>query len=174
MTAKKKSTKNENPVKKSIPRRGFLAKIWNILGIIVTLELFAVIYTFLSGKGKPETKVKVKRLIEAGPVENFGYETVTPFRGGRFFLVRLEDGGFLAMSLRCTHLGCSVSWEENEHRFICPCHSSAFDITGNVLNPPAPTALDYYPVYIKNGLVKVDIGRINKRERFNKTQAVYV
>ena len=93
--------------------------------------------------------------------------------GGRFYLARQQDGGFIALSLRCTHLGCSVSWEENKKRFICPCHSSAFDISGEVLNPPAARALDFYPVLIENGVVKVDIGTLKERKSARKEQFIY-
>jgi cytochrome b6-f complex iron-sulfur subunit len=99
--------------------------------------------------------------------------TVSAFMGGRFYLARQQDGGFIALSLRCTHLGCAISWEENRKRFICPCHSSAFDISGDVLNPPAARALDYYPVLIENGIVKVDIGTLKERNAFRKDQLTY-
>ena len=82
-------------------------------------------------------------------------------------------GGFIALSLRCTHLGCSIAWEEDKKRFICPCHSSAFDISGEVLNPPAARALDYYPVIIENNMVKVDIGTLVERSSFKKDQLQY-
>ncbi len=93
--------------------------------------------------------------------------------GGRFYLARQKDGGFIALSLRCTHLGCSIAWEEKQNRFICPCHSSAFAINGEVLNPPASRALDFYPVMIDNGLIKVDIGTLKERNSFRKDQLQY-
>jgi cytochrome b6-f complex iron-sulfur subunit len=78
------------------------------------------------------------------------------------------------LSRRCTHLGCTVPWDEEEKKFKCPCHASAFDITGNVINPPAPRALDTYPVKIENNIVKVDTGKPIRRKQFNKSQVVYL
>ena len=49
----------------------------------------------------------------------------------------------------------SLEWQIQKGRFICPCHGSSFDITGNVISPPAPRALDMYPVIIENDIVKV-------------------
>ena len=69
----------------------------------------------------------------------------------------INAGGFLALARRCTHLGCTVPWVEDEDRFVCPCHASAFDITGDVLSPPAPRPLDIFAVRIENDIVKVDI-----------------
>jgi len=155
-------------------RRVFLKKIWTGLGILVGVEFVAVIFGFLfSGKGDKNVYTP-KQLIEAGPINSFQPNSVTPFRGGRFYLTRLEDGGFIALSIRCTHLGCSIEWEDGKKRFICPCHSSAFAMNGDVQNPPAPKALDYYPVIIENGLVKVDVGTKVERERYSKDQIVYV
>ena len=48
-----------------------------------------------------------------------------------------------------------VPWEAPQNQFVCPCHASAFDARGDVLNPPAPRALDLFPVIIEAGLVKV-------------------
>jgi len=160
-----------NPVQS---RREFLDKLWKGLGIVAAVQFVAVFFGFLfSGKSESETQ-KPKQLFEAGDINSFQKNSVTIFRGGRFYLVRLADGGFLALSLRCTHLGCSINWEEDKQRFICPCHASAFEINGNVQNPPAPSALDYFPVAIQNGKVMVDIGTKLKRDRFSKEQVAYV
>lgn len=154
-------------------RREFLDKLWKGLGIVAVVQFVAVFFGYLfSGKSENEN-LKPKQLFDAGNINSFQKNSVTIFRSGRFYLVRLDDGGFLALSLRCTHLGCSINWEEDKKRFICPCHASAFDINGNVQNPPAPTALDYFPVVIQNGKVMVDIGTKLSRNHFSKEQAAY-
>ncbi len=155
-------------------RREFLGNLWKGLGIVAAAEFAAVFFGFLFSGKNDEEKTNPKQLFDAGSAESFNNNSVTIFRGGRFYLVRLSDGGFLALSLRCTHLGCSINWEDVKKRFICPCHSSAFYINGEVQNPPAPSALDYYPVIIENGRVKVDIGSKLKRTGFSKNQAAYV
>jgi cytochrome b6-f complex iron-sulfur subunit len=122
---------DEKTVVERIPRRDFFQLAWKGLGIVAALEVAGLIIAFLfSGKGK--TLAAPKQLFEAGPADSFGEGTVTAFMGGRFYLARMQDGGFIALSLRCTHLGCAISWEEEKKRFICPCHSSAFDISGEV------------------------------------------
>ncbi|MBK9099266.1 MAG: Rieske (2Fe-2S) protein [bacterium] len=164
-------TQPKDPVQS---RREFLNKLWKGLGIVAVVEFTAVFFGFLfTGKDEKENE-KPKQLFDAGDINSFQSNSVTIFRGGRFYLVRLEDGGFLALSLRCTHLGCSINWEEDKKRFICPCHASAFEINGNVQNPPAPSALDYFPVTIQSGRVMVDIGTKLSRNRFSKDQVVYV
>ncbi|MFC2083782.1 ubiquinol-cytochrome c reductase iron-sulfur subunit [Bacteroidota bacterium] len=172
-SAKQGKTKPPEKSGESQSRRSFLKRLWAGLGVFAGIEFIAAVFAFLFS-GKRNLEYKPKQLVTAGNVNSFKPNSVTPFRGGRFYLVRLPDSGFIALSLRCTHLGCSVAWEEKNNRFICPCHSSSFDITGEVQNPPAPKALDYYPVFIEQGIVKVDVGIKKERQRFLKDQVVYV
>jgi len=154
-------------------RRGFLTKLWFALGFVALAEVIAVAFAFLR-PGQPEARRKNgDAVITAGTVNTFEPESVTAFVRGRFYLARLADGGFLALSRKCTHLGCTVPWVATEKRFACPCHASAFDITGNVISPPAPRALDIYPVIIENDIVKVDTSKLIKRGEFSTEQVVY-
>ena len=172
---KKHSGKSEKKVTdtvKKLSRRDFIQSAWKILGFVAIAEVIVMVTSFVfSPKQKKESGNK--KLLEAGPVNSFKINTVSPFMGGRFYLARQQDGGFIALSLRCTHLGCSISWEADKNRFICPCHSSAFTISGEVLNPPAARALDYYPVLIENGIVKVDVNNLKERKSFRKDQLQY-
>ena len=156
-----------------ITRRSFLRKLWIGLGIVALAEFLGVGYIFLRPR-KPEAyKEGFGGIITAGPIKKFADNSVTAFREGQFYLVRLQDGGFLALSRKCTHLGCTVPWVEEEKKFQCPCHSSSFDITGDVKNPPAPRALDIYPVKIENSIIKVDTSKAIRRKRFDTTQVIY-
>ena len=50
---------------------------------------------------------------------------------------RREDGSLVAVSTRCTHLGCQVNWNTAERSWDCPCHGSRFAPEGDVLQGPA-------------------------------------
>ncbi|MBK8883773.1 MAG: Rieske (2Fe-2S) protein [Bacteroidales bacterium] len=154
-------------------RRKFLSRIWKILGLVALAELaFFTISMLRPGrknlKDHPELNFKV-----AGNIEDFPINSVTADRVNKFFLIRSEDGGFLALSLICSHLGCSVLWDKTRNQFVCPCHSSAFDRVGNVINSPAPRALDYFPVLIEGGKIKVDLGQKKSRKKFENNQVTY-
>lgn len=159
--------------KETHSRRSFLNKLWLLLGGLALAELIAMVFAYFKPL-KPEAQNEGKdKLVTAGPVENFEPGTVSAFVAGKFYLARLEDGGFLAMSRRCTHLSCTVPWVSAENKFICPCHSSEFDIRGEVANPPAPRALDLYRIDIRNNILTVDTAKLRKRSVFAPDQVTY-
>jgi len=154
-------------------RRTFLNKIWIGFVVVALAQIVAMAIVFLRPRKTGGKNSDTASIMEAGPVDGFEPETVTAFVRGRFYLARLADGGFLALSSKCTHLGCTVPWDPKEKKFACPCHASAFDIRGEVLNPPAPRALDIYPLFIENKVIKVDTSRQLKRGLFDPAQVTY-
>ncbi len=154
-------------------RRSFLNILWLSLGFVALVELITVAFAFLRPDKSKARREKSDAIVTGGALDQFIPNSVTAFVRGRFYLARLEDGGFLALSRKCTHLGCTVPWVAAENRFICPCHGSSFDITGNVIHPPAPRALDMYSVIIENDIVKVDTSKPIKRAEFSSEQVIY-
>ncbi|HVE73547.1 MAG TPA: FAD-dependent oxidoreductase [Mycobacteriales bacterium] len=57
--------------------------------------------------------------------------------GGRTAAYREKDGTLHCVSAKCTHMGCTVAWNDAERSWDCPCHGSRFDHTGAVLQGPA-------------------------------------
>lgn len=154
------------------PRRSFLKKLWAGLGLLVFAEFVVICFGFLRPRRPSEETDKSGGLMEAGPVAGFEPDSVTAFVQGQFYLSRLIDGGFLAISRQCTHLGCTLPWDTEKRQFVCPCHASAFDITGDVVSAPATRALDLYEVYIENDIVMVNTGKRMKRSGFEHKQVV--
>ena len=155
------------------PRRNFLKILWTGLGLVALGQMLLIIVSFFRPTPKKETEISAFNVIDAGTTKTYKPGTVSTFTRGQFYLVCLEDGGFLALSGKCTHLGCSVPWDKDKKKFICPCHSSEFDMSGNVLSSPAPRALDLFEITIVNKTIQVDIGKRKKRNWFNKGQLVY-
>lgn len=154
-------------------RRPFLNVLWLFLGGVALAEFAAVAFAFFRPRKMETRSQDADSTIIAGAVERFKPNSVTAFVRGKFYLARLEDGGFLALSSTCTHLGCSLPWSAKEMQFICPCHGSAFDMTGNVVDAPAPRALDIYPLTIENSTVKVDTREPTRRSIFRADQVTY-
>ena len=154
-------------------RRNFLKKLFIGFGALIAAEAAALFLSFVGKSKKEELNAKNAKYLPVGKIEDFQVSSVTPFRAGRFYLVRLADGGFLALSIVCPHLGCSVSWNEKEGDFVCPCHASKFNINGAVLNPPAARPLDTYPVRIENKVVQVSTSEAIKRKSISTIPVVY-
>lgn len=156
-----------------ITRRSFINRLWLGLGIVAAAEAVALVATYFKPRKSRAAPAEQGEVLVAGAVDSFEPGSVTAFVRGRFYLARLDNGGFLALSRSCTHLGCTVPWLSEENRFVCPCHSSAFDINGDVLEPPAPRAMDLFEVTIENNVVSVNTGKRFKRTSFEPDQAVY-
>ena len=60
------------------------------------------------------------------------------------------DAGVLALYKVCTHLGCLYNWNNQEIKFICPCHGSQFEKNGTYIKGPAPRNLDRFVVQIES------------------------
>lgn len=171
MTNIKPQYTNSEPSPSS--RRSFFTKLWVLLGIVALAELFGVLFGYFKPRKQGVVTAMTETIITAGSIDKFEPGTVTAFVRGKFYLARLEDGGFLALSRTCTHLGCTVPWVAAQNKFICPCHSSEFDIRGEVISPPAPRALDVFQATIENNILKVNTGKRIKRSVFEIAQIVY-
>jgi cytochrome b6-f complex iron-sulfur subunit len=162
-------------IKGSISRRGILGKwAWGVLLTLGLLEFSWVTGSLFRARQRRSERNRHKDLIDAGRVEQYSPGKVRAVPQGQFYVSCLEDGSFIALSRTCTHLGCSVPWNEEKKRFICPCHASSFDLRGQVLAAPATRPLDYFPIKIENGLLKVDVTKPLKRDKFDMQQTVKI
>ena len=151
-------------------RRDFLNILWLGLGGAVTLEMGELTLAYVQPR---LAEGEFGSIISVGMVGEFPPGSVTHIPNGRFYLSRLQDGGFLAIYQRCTHLGCNVPWDQVQGKFVCPCHNSQFTVDGEVLNPPAPRPLDLFAITIEDGMIKVDTGHLIERDRYDPSQVVY-
>lgn len=129
---------------------------------MAAIEMVYLIYDFIAPKRKKQKKTD-EDIINIGNKNNYRFGSVTPYRKNSFFLVRKKNGDFIALSVKCTHMGCALTWNEKEGVFECPCHASRFSITGEVLQPPATREMDAYAVKIEKEEVLVDISHLIKR-----------
>ena len=67
---------------------------------------------------------------------------------------------YVAYSGKCPHLGCGYKWRKvrklPREIFLCPCHISIYDVSGKVLDGPAPRPLDPVPIRVSdNGDIEI-------------------
>ncbi|MEJ7716112.1 MAG: Rieske 2Fe-2S domain-containing protein [Thermoleophilaceae bacterium] len=75
-----------------------------------------------------------------------GEGDIVKHRGQKVAGYRHADGSLVAVSTRCTHLGCQVNWNTAERSWDCPCHGSRFAPDGSVLQGPAVHRLELKPL----------------------------
>jgi len=80
------------------------------------------------------------RRYKLGMPEEFAVGSETAFTEQNLVLFH-DNEGFHAVSVTCTHLGCTVA--RSKDGFACPCHGSRFDIGGKVVGGPAPRPLPW-------------------------------
>ena len=52
------------------------------------------------------------------------------------------EGNAHALSASCTHKGCTVTWNDADRTWDCPCHGSMFTCEGQVIHGPATEPLE--------------------------------
>ncbi len=70
---------------------------------------------------------------------------------GKAIWTNKKDIPYLAFSGKCPHLGCAYKWRKHKilgQVFLCPCHLSIYDASGQVLDGPAPRPLDLLPIQV--------------------------
>ena len=98
--------------------------------------------SYQSGDVQSKVPFWVKRntlLTDSNSTEYFG-------AGDSVFAA--APGGKEAISLSCTHQGCTVQ-KQNDGQFHCPCHGAVFDAEGRVVSGPAQRNLPRFQVVDK-------------------------
>jgi Rieske Fe-S protein len=87
-------------------------------------------------KGKSESsKGETKKSVS---IENLREGQGIVLEDKKMATYKDHKGELRTYSAICTHLGCTVTWNNFEKSFDCPCHGSRFSaISGNVINGPA-------------------------------------
>lgn len=123
-----------------------------------------------------------RRWIYAGRPAELAIGEPVRVAAGAFFVVRLPEG-VVALSDRCTHLGCHVAWRPldpsedglgTHGRFACPCHGAIFDRYGRVMAGPAPRPLDLLRLTLDRGALTVDVRTVSRRTTVEPRQALPV
>ena len=102
--------------------------------------------------------------FDAGPIDDFLPNNPTFFKDYRTWMIRFPDR-IIALSGRCTHLGCTPAWLSSDKKFKCPCHGSGFRITGLNFEGPAPRALERFKIELVNDHLLVDKSKLFLMEK---------
>jgi cytochrome b6-f complex iron-sulfur subunit len=100
-------------------------------------------------------EVEIDKVAELGTPG--GMIAVEPKGMKPVLVMRLENQQFRAMSMKCTHLGCTVRWDNEEQLLRCPCHGSRFKDDGSVAKGPAKRALAQYPTQLLGTKLQINV-----------------
>jgi cytochrome b6-f complex iron-sulfur subunit len=69
---------------------------------------------------------------------------IVPVSGQRVIVLQAPDEQLFAFSAKCTHEGCTITYQPAQSVLWCPCHDGRFDMSGRVLSGPPPQPLLKY------------------------------
>ncbi|MEO6136101.1 MAG: FAD-dependent oxidoreductase [Ginsengibacter sp.] len=79
-----------------------------------------------------------------------GEAKVVNYEGHSVAIYKDEDGIIHSVDPACTHIQCTVAWNQSEKAWECPCHGSRFSEHGEMLNAPA-----------RKDLARIDLQKYN-------------
>ena len=142
---------SQTPVSVRQDRRGFFHACF---GLMTGIAAFVVAFPVFSFFRLPR-RINTAKRIEV-PVADLSEDQALFFerQGAQIVLVYTarEPKVFDAA---CTHLGCLVTWDQNEHIFHCPCHGAVFDDKGQAVKGPVNTPLKKINFEIKNNIIVI-------------------
>jgi cytochrome b6-f complex iron-sulfur subunit len=77
----------------------------------------------------------------SGKIVKFGSRPV--------LLVRMADTEWRAFSAVCSHLNCTVQYDDKRREIWCACHNGLYDLNGKVVSGPPPAPLEEYAVKVR-------------------------
>jgi cytochrome b6-f complex iron-sulfur subunit len=134
----------------TISRRKVLKGLVGLLGAIGLANVLYGLYRFWAPGAGGQAAVE----IALGEIPE-GAALPIQYGGAPGILLRAEDGSFKALSLVCTHLACTVSWNPEKREFYCPCHEGFFDAEGKVISGPPPAPLERWRTEIRGDKVVI-------------------
>ncbi len=137
-----------------LDRRRFLARLWQAGGGLLAGVAAWTTWDVM----RPLASTGFGGLVRSVKPEVVTGETVVEVAAARSYLTDV-NGETVALSEKCTHLGCRVSYCESSGLFECPCHGSVFNRAGDYVAGPAPRGMDRHPAEVgDDGFLYIDTG----------------
>lgn len=152
------TTNNNNASPGGVSRQTFLRVAMGGVGAVYAAGVAYPLYRYVASpvekaaKEAAVTEVMLKDAQKLAP----GSALMFKFGSKPSMLIHHDDGTWTALTAVCTHLGCTVHYEEDKKRIHCACHGGVYDpkTGGNVSGPP-PKPLRRYEVRVTDTAVIV-------------------
>ena len=122
-----------------------------LLGGGFAASFASVVYPALKFMNPPEVSEASVNEVPAGKVQDLKPNTgkIVRFGNRPALLVRVGETEWRAFSAVCTHLNCTVQFQESSRQIWCACHNGTYDLNGKVVSGPPPAPLEQYAVRVR-------------------------
>lgn len=132
-------------------RRGFFHACFALMTAVAGLVVAFPIFSFM----RLPKRINAAKTIEL-PLATLSENQALFFeRDGVQIVVIYTNREPKAFDAACTHLGCLVAWDQNEHVFRCPCHGAVFSDEGAALKGPVNMPLKKVKFEIAKGVLVI-------------------
>lgn len=147
----------ESAGEEEVTRREFARYLVAGAGALAVANVGLAAWTELRSinRGEPRAIVAAAE-VPVGETYLFRY----PEHADPAVLLRTAETEAVAFSQKCTHLGCVVYFQPDEHRWHCPCHEGNFEAeTGAVISGPPTRPLGRIDVEFRDDGMIWALGR---------------
>jgi nitrite reductase/ring-hydroxylating ferredoxin subunit len=122
-----------------------------LLGSGFTASIISFLYPAIKFMNPPPIPEPSTNEASAGKVADLRPNSakVVKFASRPALLIRVSETEWRAFSAVCTHLNCTVQFQERTRQIWCACHNGFYDLNGKVVSGPPPRALEEFQVHIR-------------------------
>ena len=122
-----------------------------LLGGGLTASLGSFVYPVLRFIMPPAVPEAPVHEVAAGKLTDFAPNSskIIKFGSRPVLLIRAGESDWKAFSAICTHLNCTVQFQQSSQQIWCACHNGFYDLNGKVVSGPPPKPLDEYDVHVR-------------------------
>lgn len=122
-----------------------------LLGGGFTASILSFLYPAIRFMNPPSIPEAAVNEASAGKVQDFKPNSgkIVKFGSRPVLLIRVSDTEWKAFSAICTHLNCTVQFQQSSHQIWCACHNGFYNLNGQVVSGPPPRPLEEYTVHVR-------------------------
>jgi len=122
-----------------------------LLGGGVVASFGSFLYPVIRFINPPQVSEAAVNEVVAGKVQDLKPNSgkIIKFGNKPALLVRVSETEWKAFSAVCTHLNCTVQYQESSRQIWCACHNGTYDMSGRVVSGPPPKPLEEFSVLVR-------------------------
>ena len=122
-----------------------------LLGGGFTASVLSFLYPAVKFMNPPTVPEASTNEVSAGKVQSLKPNSgrIVKFGSRPALLIRVNETEWRAFSAICTHLNCTVQFQDSTRQIWCACHNGYYDLNGKVVSGPPPRPLEEYAVHIR-------------------------